>query len=202
MALTLVPTLALSLRVAAPAPLHPCAAASRTRLALMKIVEPDETWTTTASGLQFLDESPGAGETPESGAVVQVEYTGWLEANGKEFDSSIGRKPIAFKVGTGKVIPGWDEGISTMKVGGKRRLSIPAELAYGEKGAGDSIPANSRLQFECKLVGIESGFGAFAATFPGGLPNFIVRDRPSNSQPDLIPMCAAMLSCHEFGLSL
>ena len=131
-------------------------------------------WKTTASGLQYLDEKPGGGEKPNEGDVVKVDYTGWLESDGKEFATSTGRKPIAFAVGKGRVIPGWDEGILSMSVGGKRRLSIPAELAYGENGAGDAIPPNSRLQFECELVGIESGFGAIASTFPGGLPNLVL----------------------------
>ena len=157
------PLLALSMR----APTLP-----RARVPLMGVVEVDaESWTTTSSGLQYLDEKVGSGETPESGAVVKVDYTGWIESTGKEFDSSVGRAPIAFKVGAGRVIPGWDEGVGSMKMGGKRRLSIPADLAYGENGAGDAIPPGSRLQFECELVGIESGFGAFAATFPGGLGN-------------------------------
>jgi len=133
-----------------------------------------EEWTTTSSGLQFLDEKVGDGETPNEGDVVKVAYTGWLEETGKEFDSSLGRKPIAFAVGAGRVIPGWDEGIATMKVGGKRRLSIPAELAYGDAGAGESIPPGSRLQFDCELVGVETGAGALIATFPGGLPNVIL----------------------------
>ena len=134
----------------------------------------DETWTTTASGLQYLDVSAGSGDALESGATVKVEYTGWLEGSGKEFDSSVGGSPIAFKVGTGRVIPGWDEGILSMKSGGKRLLSIPSELAYGENGSGDSIPPNSRLQFECELKGVETGVGAFVSTFPGGLTNLIL----------------------------
>ena len=149
----------------------------RSRIPLMMAGAPipvDETWVTTDTGLKYLDEKVGSGETPDNGAVVEVAYTGWIETTGKEFDSSVGRAPIAFAVGTGKVIPGWDQGIATMKVGGKRRLSIPAELAYGERGAGDSIPPNSQLQFECELVGIKAGFDGFLASFPGGLPNVIL----------------------------
>jgi len=134
----------------------------------------DESWTTTASGLTFMDIAVGNGETPTPGSVVKVEYTGWLESSGTMFDSSSGRAPIAFSVGSGRVIPGWDEGILSMRVGGKRRLSIPPELGYGDEGAGESIPGGSQLQFECELVGIESGFGAFIATFPGGLSNLVL----------------------------
>lgn len=127
----------------------------------------EETWTKTASGLSYIDEMVGSGETPPSGAIVKVAYTGWLESTGKEFDSG----SIAFAVGTGRVIPGWDEGISTMNVGGKRRLSVPSDLAYGETGAGEAIPPNSQLQFECELISVETGINGFVATFPGGLPN-------------------------------
>ena len=162
----IVGSLALSLR----APALP-----RARTPLMGApIATDETWTTTSSGLMYLDEQVGGGEAPEKGAVVKVEYTGWLESSGKEFDSSVGRAPIAFKVGTGRVIPGWDEGILSMKVGGKRRLSIPADLGYGENGAGDSIPPNARLQFECELKEVATGTAGFVATFPGGLPNVIL----------------------------
>jgi len=153
----------------------PCAVRTvRTSTLAMGPVPVDESWTTTASGLQYLDSKIGDGEAASEGACVRVAYTGWLEDGGKEFDSSIGRAPIAFSVGQQKVIAGWDEGILSMRVGGKRRLSIPSELGYGENGAGDSIPPNSRLQFECELVGIETGIGAFTATFPGGLPNFVL----------------------------
>ena len=138
------------------------------------VVPVDETWVTTDSGLSYLDEKVGEGEMPNANDVVKVQYTGWLESSGKEFDSSKGRAPIAFAVGAGRVIPGWDEGIATMKVGGKRRLSIPAELGYGDKGAGEAIPPNSRLQFETELVGVESGFAAFTSTFPGGVPNLVL----------------------------
>ena len=165
---TTLPALVLSLRVAPTLP--------RTRIPLM-MAEPvpvTEDWVTTDTGLQYVDEKVGDGETPSSGDVVKVAYTGWIEATGSEFDSSLGRAPIAFAVGTGRVIPGWDQGILSMKVGGRRRLSIPSELGYGENGAGDAIPPNSRLQFQCELIGVESGAGAFFATFPGGLPNIIL----------------------------
>lgn len=135
-----------------------------------KPIEPDDTWTTTASGLKYLDERVGSGEAAKEGDVVKVDYTGWLEASGREFDTSAGGKPIAFNVGKQRVIPGWDEGILSMRVGGRRRLSIPADLGYGDAGAG-SIPPGASLQFETELVGIESGFGGIIATFPGGITN-------------------------------
>jgi len=134
-------------------------------------IEVDDSWTTSASGLQYLDESVGGGESLSKGDVIEVDYTGWLEADGKQFDTSDGRGPLSFAVGTGRVIPGWDEGVLGMTVGSKRRLSIPAELAYGETGAGADIPPNSRLQFVCELRSKLSGFDAFAATFPGGKVN-------------------------------
>merc|ERR1712187_383572 len=93
-------------------------------------------WVTTASGLQYYDEVVGDGEAPVQGQTVYVHYTGWLE-NGKEFDSSIPRgEPLDFPVGKGKVIPGWDEGVLTMRVGGRRKLKIPPALGYGPRGVG------------------------------------------------------------------
>ena len=144
------------------------------RAVFMGVEEVDDTWTTTSSGLKYKDIVVGSGEAPEKGATVKVEYTGWLEATGKEFDSSVGRDPIAFNVGTGRVIPGWDEGIMGMKVGGHRLLSVPSNLGYGENGAGDAIPPDSQLQFDCKLKSIETGFGAVVSTFPGGMPNVVL----------------------------
>lgn len=135
-------------------------------------LEVDDTWQTTSTGLQYLDVTVGSGEMPEKGNTIKVDYTGWVESTGKEFDTSVGRGPIAFSLGAGRVIKGWDEGIAGMKIGGKRRLSIPAELAYGEKGAGDDIPPNARLQFETELVSIEQGFDGFLSSFPGGKVNF------------------------------
>jgi peptidylprolyl isomerase len=112
----------------------------------------------TASGLQYLDEKEGTGATPNSGQSCIMHYTGWLwenNAKGKEFDSSIKRgEPFTFHVGTGQVIKGWDEGVATMKVGGKRALLIPAELGYGARGAGGVIPPNATLYFEVELLGV------------------------------------------------
>jgi len=133
----------------------------------------EDAWTTTPSGLKYMDIEVGGGAVPEKGAAVKVHYTGTLDATGVQFDSSKGSSPFAFKLGEGRVIPGWDEGISTMRVGGKRQLLVPSELGYGENGAG-SIPPNSALRFECELISIESGLSAVIATFPGGLPNVIL----------------------------
>ncbi len=114
--------------------------------------------TKTKSGLQYFDEVEGTGESPEPGQNCVVHYTGWLwenNAKGKEFDSSKSRgEPFMFPVGMKKVIAGWDEGVSTMKVGGKRELLIPPDLAYGERGAGGVIPPNATLFFEVELLGV------------------------------------------------
>ncbi|NJR49131.1 MAG: FKBP-type peptidyl-prolyl cis-trans isomerase [Leptolyngbyaceae cyanobacterium CSU_1_3] len=105
----------------------------------------------TDSGLQYVDEVEGTGETPQSGQVVTVHYTGTL-ANGTKFDSSRDRgEPFKFKIGVGQVIKGWDEGVGSMKVGGRRQLTIPPELGYGSRGIGP-IPPNSTLLFDVELL--------------------------------------------------
>ena len=110
--------------------------------------------TTTESGLQYYDLEVGDGAEPTEGQQIVVDYTGWLE-DGTKFDSSLDRgEPIVFPVGTGQVIPGWDEGLLSMKVGGKRQLVIPPELGYGEAGAGGVIPPNATLIFEVELIEI------------------------------------------------
>ena len=109
---------------------------------------------TTASGLQYQDIKEGNGDAVRAGDKVSVHYTGWLE-NGKKFDSSLDRgKPFEFTVGKGQVIAGWDEGLQGMKPGGKRKLVIPPQLGYGERGAGSVIPPNAALIFEVELVKI------------------------------------------------
>jgi len=109
---------------------------------------------TTASGLKYEEIEVGTGPTPQKGQFVQVHYTGWL-TNGTKFDSSVDRgEPLEFKLGVGQVIRGWDEGLSTMKVGGKRKLFIPPDLGYGSRGAGGVIPPNAELVFDVHLVGI------------------------------------------------
>jgi FKBP-type peptidyl-prolyl cis-trans isomerase FkpA len=110
--------------------------------------------TTTASGLQFIDIEVGDGASPQKGQTVVVHYTGWL-ADGTKFDSSVDRgQPFSFVIGTGKVIKGWDEGVATMKVGGKRRLIIPPELGYGAGGYPGVIPGNAQLIFDVELIEI------------------------------------------------
>ena len=108
---------------------------------------------TTPTGLQYIDIQPGTGATPQTGQTVVADYAGWLQAEGTLFDSSFneGRTPFEFQLGTGGVIPAWDEGFSTMQVGGKRRLIAPPALAYGEGGQGP-IPPNATLIFDVELL--------------------------------------------------
>lgn len=104
------------------------------------------------SGLKFFELKKGTGAVAKKGDTVKVHYTGWL-TNGKKFDSSLDRgEPLSFSVGMGQVIKGWDEGIEGMTVGSKRQLQIPAKLAYGERGAGGTIPPNADLVFDVELV--------------------------------------------------
>lgn len=110
--------------------------------------------TTTASGLKYEDKVVGTGASPKTGQRVTVHYTGTL-VNGTKFDSSVDKgQPFTFVIGTGSVIKGWDEGVATMKVGGKRILYIPAALGYGSRANGP-IPANSDLIFEVELLGVQ-----------------------------------------------
>lgn len=114
---------------------------------------------TTASGLQIIDTKIGTGVSPRTGQTCIMHYTGWLMQNGvkgQKFDSSVDRgQPFEFPIGTGRVIQGWDEGVATMKVGGKRTLIIPAALGYGSRGAGGVIPPNATLIFEVELLGVK-----------------------------------------------
>jgi peptidylprolyl isomerase len=114
---------------------------------------------TTSSGLQTIEIKVGAGASPKSGQTVTVHYTGWLYENGakgKKFDSSVDRnEPFEFPIGQGRVIRGWDEGVATMKIGGKRTLIIPPALGYGVRGAGGAIPPNATLIFDVELLGVK-----------------------------------------------
>ncbi|EKQ67831.1 FKBP-type peptidyl-prolyl cis-trans isomerase [Leptolyngbyaceae cyanobacterium JSC-12] len=116
-----------------------------------KNVEVSNNYVTTPTGLKYLDLVEGSGETPQAGQTVSVHYTGTLE-DGSKFDSSRDRsRPFQFKLGAGQVIKGWDEGIASMKVGGRRQLVIPPELGYGSRGIGP-IPPNSTLIFDVELL--------------------------------------------------
>jgi peptidylprolyl isomerase len=115
---------------------------------------------TTSSGLKIIDTKPGTGASPKTGQTCVMHYTGWLYENGakgKKFDSSVDRgQPFEFKIGQHQVIAGWDEGVASMKVGGKRTLIIPPALAYGATGAGNGlIPPNATLLFDVELLAIK-----------------------------------------------
>ena len=114
---------------------------------------------TTASGLQIIDTKVGAGASPKPGQTCVMHYTGWLYENGqkgKKFDSSLDHnEPFEFPIGQKRVIAGWDEGVASMKVGGKRTLIIPPALGYGARGAGGVIPPNATLMFDVELLGVK-----------------------------------------------
>jgi peptidylprolyl isomerase len=126
---------------------------------------------TTSPGLQMIDTKVGAGTSPRAGQTAVVHYTGWLSENGakgKKFDSSVDRnEPFEFPLGQGRVIRGWDEGVATMKIGGKRTLIVPPQLGYGARGAGGVIPPNATLIFDVELLGVKSGPGAGALGLAG-----------------------------------
>ena len=114
---------------------------------------------TTPSGLKYIDVKVGTGASPRTGQTCVMHYAGWLYEDGKKgakFDSSVDRgQPFEFKIGMGQVIRGWDEGVATMKVGGKRTLIIPPQLGYGARGAGGVIPPNATLLFDVELLAVK-----------------------------------------------
>jgi peptidylprolyl isomerase len=146
-------------------------------------------YVTTASGLRYYDIQTGEGPTPQKGEVVSIDFTGWL-TDGTKIGSTIDNgQPIGFAIGQGQVIPGWDEGVATMQVGGKRQLVIPPELAFGDQGASGVIPPNATLILEVDLLSIGPGSPeaptpvdeADYVTTDSGLKyyDFVVGDGPS-----------------------
>ena len=125
----------------------------------VKLIELGKKWQKTESGLEYADEKEGTGAEPMTGQTCLMHYTGWLwkdGAKGRKFDSSVGRgQPYSFPIGVGRVIKGWDEGVATMKVGGRRGLRIPAKLGFGAEGDGDDIPPNATLLFEVELLQVK-----------------------------------------------
>ena len=121
-------------------------------------IPPSNDFVSTQSGLRYRDEVVGDGASPTAGRVVTVHYTGWLaegEAPGRKFDSSLDRgTPFSFALGMREVIDGWDLGLATMRVGGRRRLILPPDLAYGARGAGGVIPPDATLIFDVELLGV------------------------------------------------
>ena len=117
--------------------------------------EPEAGEVVTSTGLKYVDLEVGKGPEAQPGNTVEVHYTGRLQ-DGTKFDSSLDRQePFTFRLGAGEVIEGWDQGIAGMKVGGKRKLTIPPELGYGDQGAGEAIPPGATLIFEVKLLGVQ-----------------------------------------------
>jgi peptidylprolyl isomerase len=135
------------------------AVATPIAMPLMASAQPAGKPMTTASGLQIIDSKEGTGASPKTGQTCVMHYTGWLYENGqkgKKFDSSVDRnEPFEFVIGQRQVIGGWDEGVASMKVGGKRTLIIPPALGYGARGAGGLIPPNATLMFDVELLAVK-----------------------------------------------
>ncbi len=108
----------------------------------------------TPSGLKYLDLKLGQGDAAADGKVLEVHYSGWLQENHVKFDSSMEDRPFTFRLGAGDAIKGWDEGLVGMKVGGRRRLTIPPELGFGKQGVGSVVPPNSVLVYEVELLAV------------------------------------------------
>jgi hypothetical protein len=141
---------------------------------------------TSATGLKYIDVQVGTGDTPQTGGDVVVNYTGWTQADGKRFDSSVaGPEPFKFTLGRGQVIQGWDEGVATMRVGGKRRLIIPPGLGYGAAGRPPSIPANATLIFDIELI---DTFGPGETAAP--TPSPVATDTPAPGAASDTPTAA------------
>ena len=168
----------------------------------------------TDSGLQYTEVQAGSGPVPQAGDIVSVHYTGTL-TNGVVFDSSYQRnEPLSFPLGAGMVIPGWDEGIGLMHQGGKARLTIPPELAYGERGAGGVIPPNATLIFDVELVDVRAGAPAAPTavdeadytTTATGLKyyDFVVGDgaSPTSGKPVTVHYTGWLLDGDKFDSSL
>jgi peptidylprolyl isomerase len=133
------------------------AASTLPKAAFADDADPYAGYTTTESGMKYLVTKEGDGAVPSAGQTVKAHYTGWLDGfdSEKKFDSSRDRgRPFTFKVGAGQVIRGWDESFSTMKVGERRKIILPARLAYGDRGAGGIIPGGATLYFDVELLGI------------------------------------------------
>jgi peptidylprolyl isomerase len=128
--------------------------AATTKAATLHPTAPAVLWVTTPSGLKYQDVVVGKGPQPKEGDTVVVNYTGKF-TNGKVFDTSVGKRPFEFHLGRGEVIKGWDEGVGSMHVGGKRKLRIPPDLAYGPAGYPGVIPPNSTLTFDVELLKIK-----------------------------------------------
>ena len=143
----------------AEAPKAKTEAPATTKAAVPAEAKKESKMVKTESGLGYEDVVVGTGPSPVTGQTCVMHYTGWLwvnEAKGTKFDSSVDRgSPFEFPIGRGRVIKGWDEGVSTMKVGGKRTLLIPPQLGYGDRGAGNVIPPGATLLFDVELLGVK-----------------------------------------------
>ncbi len=139
----------------AGATIHSGVAALADTISGKEIAQKMDNTVTTRSGLKFQDLVVGEGASPQAGQTVVVHYTGWL-TDGNKFDSSVDRgQPFKFVLGAGQVIKGWDEGVATMKIGGKRKLTVPPQLGYGQRGFPGAIPPAATLIFDVELLGVQ-----------------------------------------------